>query len=70
MEFIKKHFTLAELKSIVQTFIASLMVDGSVAVAFNTVVGGDWSKVALIALATCVARSLLKAVWTVVVTKS
>ena len=69
MEFIKKHFTLVELKSVVQTFIASRMVDGGAAVAFNTVLGGDWSTAALVALSTCLVRSLLKATWTVLFVK-
>ena len=66
MEFIKKHFTLVELKSVTQTFVANIGTDAFIGIAFNQVVGGDWSSAALVSLGSALFRSLVKAIWMVI----
>lgn len=62
MELVKKHFTLYELKSFVKTFIAELSFDAGIGVAFGVVVGGDWSKGALLTLGILIGRALWRSV--------
>ncbi len=62
----KKHFTLDEAKSMLQTFVAFLAVIIPLIDALpqlQTVLNGDWSGIALTALTVAVAKSLLKLVW-------
>lgn len=65
MKFLKKHLTKAELISMIQTFIGFLAVDA--AIQFSTVMSGDFSREAFLALLTAVGRSAVKAIWNEVV---
>lgn len=62
METLKKHFDKAELKSILQTFLATATVE--TALEFQAIVAGDFSKTALMAFLVALLRSALVALWT------
>lgn len=59
--YLKAHLTKAEFISIFQTFIATAGVDAIFE--WHTVLSGDLSKTAIIALLTALGKSLLKAIW-------
>lgn len=62
----QKHFTLAEFKSIFQTFISFLAVLVPLIDALpqlQTILNGDWSWLALTALTVAITKSLIKLVW-------
>lgn len=61
MEKVKSHFTRRELKSIMLSFIAALMVEQAAAVVW----GGDLSREALVAFGFAALKSMLTAIFNV-----